>query len=235
MIVRLSALVVWILVAAAAVFWGLKMFVVPAPLPAGAQPVGMAPPLAGDLTRLLGAAPVAAAPVAAPPPDAATRFRLTGVVATRVARDPQGPAAPGLALISVDGKPPQAYRVGDTLDGQFALVSVGLRSARVDLRGGGSGFVLELPPPAPAATGVPVAYSATSPVVTAPGMQPMQPMPGEMAGQDPNQGVTLPNPSMVQQGQMLPLGQPQVSGGMLGATPPTMVQDASGRVRAATQ
>lgn len=237
MVVRISAWVVWSLAAAAAVFWGLRLFVAPTPVPERAQAVGMAPPLAGDLTRLLGAAPVNTPTAAPPPPDAATRFRLTGVVATRTARDPGGPAAPGLALISVDGKPSQAYRVGDALDDQFGLASVGLRSARIDARGGGGGFVLELPPPAPAATGLPVGYNpepqmnAMSPM--RPQMQSMppqaQPMPPGIEGQDPN-GVILPAAPLSPQGQMLPLGPPQAPGGMLGGN-----MDPNGRNRNMTQ
>lgn len=211
MTLRLSALLVWTLAAAAAVFWGLRLFVPAAPLPERTQLASLSPPVTGDLTRLLGAAPVAVAEAAVPPLEAATRFRLTGVVATRTDRDPQGPAAAGLALISVDGRPPRAYRVGDALDNDFRLASVGLRSARVGATGGTGSFLLELPPPTPAATGVPPSFGAVSGDPGAPGMmRPPPPVPGQA------------------QGQMLPVG-------VVPDMPPPAVGDPSGQNRMLTQ
>lgn len=185
MTLRFSALLVWILAGAAAVFWGMRLLVPATPLPDRTQVATGGPTLRGDLTRLLGAPPVAPAPTVAVAPDAATRFRLTGVVATRNTRDPSGPPAPGLALISVDGKPPQAYRVGDALDPQYTLASVGLRSARVTAGGGGAGFVLDLPPPTPPATGVPPSFGGAPPM-------PVPPVPPGTPGQGMPAGVVPP-------------------------------------------
>ena len=91
---RIATLGVWVAVAAAAVFWGMKLFVRTAPVPAQATTVSGSQALRGDLTRLLGAA--------AEPEDteepvvaAASRFRLIGVVAPR---SPKA-AGEGLALI----------------------------------------------------------------------------------------------------------------------------------------
>ncbi len=147
-------LVVWALAAAAAVAWGLKLFVNPTPVPAGAQVADTTPVLQADLTRLLGAdpaLPAAAAEEAAPPPDA--RFKLLGVVAPRqAAATGRGPRE-GVALIAIDGQTPRAYRVGARVDGDTVLQSVHARGAELGPRGGPARVALELPPPAPAATG----------------------------------------------------------------------------------
>lgn len=203
---RWSALLVWALAAASAVVWGLRLFTTATPVPAQAQVAATSAPLAGDLTRLFGApAPVLAAAPAAPP-DAASRFQLTGVVATR--RDAR---AGGVAIVAVDGRPPRAYRVGEAFDGQYTLAAVGLRSAQVAPRGGGAGFTLELPPPPVAATGVPAGLggaampglpaAATPPGVmpppapnTTPPGSPVMPVPGlaSVRGGPPNAGPGVP-------------------------------------------
>ena len=65
MTLRLSALLVWTLAAAAAVFWGLRLMTPAQALPERTQLAGMSPAVTGDLTRLLGAAsPVAVAEAA---------------------------------------------------------------------------------------------------------------------------------------------------------------------------
>jgi general secretion pathway protein C len=151
---RLMTLVVWALAAAAAVAWGLKLFVSPKPVPAGAQVADTTPVLQADLTRLLGAdppPPVAAAEEAAPPPDA--RFTLLGVVAPRQGAATRTGPREGVALIAIDGQTPRAYRVGARVDGDTVLQSVHARGAELGPRGGPARVALELPPPAPAATG----------------------------------------------------------------------------------
>ena len=147
-------LVVWALAAAAAVAWGLKLFVSPTPVPAGAPVADTTPVLQADLTRLLGAGPsppVAAAEAAAPPPDA--RFTLLGVVAPRHGGATRTGPREGVALIAIDGQAPRAYRVGARIDGDTVLQSVHARGAELGPRGGPARVALELPPPAPAATG----------------------------------------------------------------------------------
>ncbi|HWH83431.1 MAG TPA: type II secretion system protein N [Burkholderiaceae bacterium] len=163
MLARLSAFVIWALVAATAVFWGLRLLVRAPQAPAYAVPVGDATAVRADLTRLLGSAPVAAVSVAAAP-EAASRFKLWGVVAARDAN-----AAPGVALIAVDGKMPKAYPVGARIDDDLVLQSVSLRSASIAPSGGtGQTITLQLPPPVAAATG-----SLPLPGFGAPGMAPM--------------------------------------------------------------
>lgn len=145
MLARLTAFLVWALVAASAAYWGLRLLVRPQPAPAYALAVGDAGALRGDLSRLLGATPVAASPVAAAP-ELASRFKLLGVMASR-----QGDA--GYALIAVDAKPARAYAVGAPLDGNLVLQSVSLRSAAIGPAQGTAALTLEVPPLPTAATG----------------------------------------------------------------------------------
>ena len=105
---RLLSLLIWAAVAAAAVYWGLRLWVRPLPVPAQAVVAVSQLPASGDLTRLLGAAPPQPAPNE-PVAVADSRFRLLGVVAPRAGQ------ASGLALVSVDGKPARAVAVGREL------------------------------------------------------------------------------------------------------------------------
>lgn len=152
MLARLSAFVIWALVAATAVFWGLRLLVRPAPAPAYAIAVGDAAGVRGDLTRLLGSAPVAP-PVASAAPEAASRFRLLGIVAPKAVAAGGAGVSNGVALIAVDGKMPKAYAVGAPLDGDLVLKSVSLRTASIASGQGAPTITLELPPPVPPATG----------------------------------------------------------------------------------
>jgi general secretion pathway protein C len=111
--------ILWALVAAGAVYWGMKLAARPggpaiAPLatrtPVPADPVAVA--------RLLGASPAAAA---APVASLASRFALVGVVANR--------SHGGAALIAVDGKPAKPFRVGATVDPGLVLQAVEGRRA----------------------------------------------------------------------------------------------------------
>ena len=129
--------IVWALVAATAVYWGMKLIARPggpaiAPLavraPAPADPAAMA--------RLLGASPAAAAPAA----SLASRFALVGVVANR--------SHQGAALIAVDGKPAKPFRVGVAVDQGLVLQSVESRRAVLAATNDGPPVLtLELPLP----------------------------------------------------------------------------------------
>jgi general secretion pathway protein C len=151
---RVSSFVIWSLVAAVVVFWALRFSARPLQAPPYALAIGQAAPPRGDLARLFGAAPViVASGDATPLPDAASRFKLLGVMAPRGATADRG-GAYGLALIAVDGKPPRAYAVGSTLDDGLVLQSVGLRSAAIGVPEGARSVLLELPPPGAPATGM---------------------------------------------------------------------------------
>ena len=79
---------------------------------------------------------------AAPAVEAASRYRLVGVVAS-------GPDR-GAALIAVDGQPPKPYRVGAVLEGGLVLRSLAARQARLEPESGtGAAVELTLPPPNP--------------------------------------------------------------------------------------
>ena len=130
MLARLSAFVIWAVVAATAVFWGLRLLVRAPAAPAYTVAVGDAAAVRGDLTRLLGTAPIAP-PTAQATPEAASRFRLLGIVAPKQAAAGRTASAQGVALIAVDGKMPKAYAVGAPLDGDLVLQSVSLRTASI--------------------------------------------------------------------------------------------------------
>jgi len=183
----------WAAVAASAVFWGLKLFVPGTPVPPHASVAALAASPRGDLTRLLGADPVA--PVAALPP-ASARFQLVGVVAPRSAF----PSREGVALIAMDGKPPKAYRVGATLEDNLVLQSVAQRGASLGPRGGAATVALDIPPPAPAATGA--LPQAGAPPAALPSLVPSSvPRPGPP-------GFTAPPRVMLPPGGGRPAGEP---------------------------
>ena len=146
MLLRWLTFGVWAAVAASAVHWGLKLWVIAPTLPQAVSVADASPALRGDLSRLLGAdAPVPAA-AAAPEPTADARFSLLGVLSpksTQAARE-------GVALIAVDGKPAKAFRIGTVVDGQNVLQSVDARGATLGPRGGASLVALRLTPPATA-------------------------------------------------------------------------------------
>lgn len=152
MLARLSAFAIWALVAATAVFWGLRLFVSAPAAPAYAVAVGDAATVRGDLTRLLGTAPVVPVSAAATP-EASSRFRLFGIVAPKSGGSESSAAGRGVALIAVDGKIPKAYPVGAQIDGDLVLQTVSLRTVSIATGKGAPAITLELPRPLPAATG----------------------------------------------------------------------------------
>lgn len=156
MLARLSAFVIWALIAGTAVFWGFRFAVRPPAVPSHALATADSSVAGADLTRLLGAPPVAAQSVAQLP-EASSRFRLLGIVAPKRAH---AGAASGVALIAVDGKPPRAFAVGARVDDDLVLQSVSLRTASIGPAAGQIGpaagqksVVLEIPKLAAAATG----------------------------------------------------------------------------------
>ncbi|MCO5122447.1 MAG: general secretion pathway protein C [Rhizobacter sp.] len=160
---RLSAFVIWALVAAGVAFWGLRLVVRPAPLPAHVQslPGGVTP--GGDFTRLFGRTTIVETEAPAPVAES-SRFKLLGVLAPVPHANQTTASEYGVALIAVDGKTARPYAVGAALDAGLVLQSVGRRSASIGPAGGAASVVLELPPPAAPATGtLPVARSQYEP------------------------------------------------------------------------
>src|ERR1700709_1824149 len=106
---RLSAFVIWSLVAATAVFWCLRLFVTAPQAPSYAVAVGDSGAVRSALSLLLGASLVATAGTPSAP-AAGSRFRLLGIVAPKYVSAADVPSY-GVALIAVDGKMPKAYTV----------------------------------------------------------------------------------------------------------------------------
>ena len=181
-------LLVWLLAAGSALFWGLRLFVAAPPLPQRTPVASAAPVVRGDLTRLLGVdpPPPVAQAAAEPAPDA--RFQLVGVVAPRSA----AAAGEGLALIAVDGKPAKAYRVGALVDGQNVLKSVAARGATLGPLDGAALVALNIAAP-------PVAATGTLPS-TVPGNFQAQPIP-----QPVQRSSVPPPPTPVQVGEPSPV------------------------------
>lgn len=192
MLTRWSTFTLWALVAASAVYWGLRVFVQPAPAPAGTVVATAEGPLRGELQRLLGAdpAPIEQVEVAVADP----RFQLLGVLSAPGAKAERE----GVALIAVDDGPPRAYRVGMAVDGDTVLQAVHPRGAQLGPRGGLALVALELPPPAAAATGsLPglgggAAGSAGNAAGTQVFMPPGQPAPNFTRNRTPAAGMTPP-------------------------------------------
>lgn len=199
MLPRLTSLAAFTVAAtllASVVYWGLKLLVRAAAVPAHASLATAMLPPAPDWSRLFGvelAAVVAEA--TAPPPD--TRYQLIGVVAPRGAL---GAASGGLAVIAVDGKPPRTYRVGAVIDGPTVLQGVQQRGASLGPRGGAPTVSLQVAPLPTAATGVPTpAAPAAAPPPAFPGMPvpppPVQQVPGPAVPRTllpPNRGAIGP-------------------------------------------
>jgi general secretion pathway protein C len=145
MLVRLGSFVVWALVAASAVFWGLRLAgassATPAPIVALSD-VNVSPDAAARFWGRPATEPRIAM-AAVPRPDVSARFKLAGVAAPRFA----GQA--GLAVIAVDGRPPRVYRVGASVDGDLMLRNVSARAATLsssrDASNPQTSFVLEVP------------------------------------------------------------------------------------------
>ncbi|KQU67045.1 hypothetical protein ASE08_17195 [Rhizobacter sp. Root16D2] len=164
----------------------MRLFVRPIPAPSNAVTVATSVGLRGDLTRLLGAEPVAAVAEVSP---AANRFKLIGVMAAKTG--PEG-SAPGVALIAVDGKPARAFLAGARVDENWVLQTVSLRTASIGPMQGTPALVLEIPALPPPATGslppVDTASMQSNPAPMqppAPQMQPAPPMPAVQGGVPP--------------------------------------------------
>lgn len=197
---RVWSLLAWALVAASAVFWGFKLWARSLPVPAHATVASTAVALRGDFTRVLGADPVAPPPAAAETPAPDARITLVGVVSPKSQRH----AREGLALISIDGKPPKTYRVGAVVDGDRVLQAVSMRGASLGPVGGATQVSLNIAPPAEAARGrvgaEPVVVHSRHPGLPAPsigGQAPAGTLPGVDAPPPTETFTPAPNrPSM---------------------------------------
>lgn len=120
----LTTFSVWTLAAAVVAYWVLQFAGASAPASNAPSVVRLsqAEPALSDVQKALGAvtaAPAEAADVA----DVSARFVLSGVVASGWGQ--------GSALIAVDGQPPKAFKVGQTLADGVVLKSLSARQARL--------------------------------------------------------------------------------------------------------
>ncbi|MFN3887563.1 MAG: hypothetical protein ACK4MG_11420 [Aquabacterium sp.] len=149
---RFFALLTWAAVAASLAYWGLRWLAPPAAVPANATLVSPDTAVRGDLRRLLSgpARAAEATPVITASAELLSRIKLLGVVA------PRTPGGQGVALVSVDGKPPRALRLGDRVDGDLVLKGLTQRGADIGPAAGDGVVTLDLPLlPPPAAGSLP--------------------------------------------------------------------------------
>lgn len=137
----LTTLVLWALVAASAVYWGLRLSTPPAGQVAPATVTTPPAPDVQAIGRLLGAGSVAVAPTTpvAPVASASSRFALLGVLAGRS-------SGGGAALIAVDGRPAKPFRVGAVVSAGLVLLALEPRQAQLGAAGGPPSLTLEMPP-----------------------------------------------------------------------------------------
>lgn len=172
---RILALIIWAAVAASLAFWGLRWLAQPTAVPPNASAVSLDNAGKGDPHKLLMGPAKASGPSA---PDngqnamLAGRIKLLGVVAPKHPEDQTG-----VALISVDGKPPRAIRLGGVVDGQQVLRTLTQRGAEIGPAEGPTALTLDLPMlPAPA-TGVMPPVSGLSTASAAPPVMPPADLP----------------------------------------------------------
>jgi general secretion pathway protein C len=192
---RFFALVVWAAVAASVAYWGLRWLSRPAAVPANATPVSLDAAVKGDLRRLLLPPAKPTAGAAQNLSEAATltgRLKLLGVVAPRNEGETSG-----VALLSLDGKPARAVRIGMVIDGDYMLRTIDQHSIGIGKADGPVAASMDLPLMPPPATGAlvtpPVLRSTSMPSVAA--MQGGQQTPPSDAGnQAAPQGNDLSTP-----------------------------------------
>lgn len=182
MVARLLTGLVWLLAGASAVAWGLALSAQGKPVPAGATLAQAGAPVTADWSKLLGNAPVAAQ-VATAAPAADARFKLIGVVA------PRSGQRGGLALLSIDGKPPRALGVGREVEpGGLKVLSIQHREVGLG-QGDAVSVRLSLPVLPEATRGVPpgVAGGNSTGAVVVP-----QGLPGRVVSPPPLMGEPVP-------------------------------------------
>ena len=184
---RILALIIWAAVAASLAFWGLRWLAQPAAVPPNASAVSLDNAGKGDPHKLL-TGPLKASGPAAPDNGQnamlAGRIKLIGVVAPKNPEDKDG-----VALISVDGKPPRAVRIGGVVDGNQILKSLTQRGAEIGPTDGPTAVTLDLPTlPAPATGVIPVVAGLSTNTPQMPGgmQQPPNGQPASPTGEPPS-------------------------------------------------
>ena len=133
-VVNVVTAAVWTLAAASAVYWVLHWpkaeLAIAASVPAASNQATADQHV--PMARALGQA---VAQSASPALQTSSAYKLVGVIAS--------PSGQGSALIAVDGQPPKAYKVGQTVQDGWTLASLTARQAR--LKSSGAEVLLELP------------------------------------------------------------------------------------------
>lgn len=147
--VKFLTFALWLGVGASALAWLMPRWGAPAQPavpPAVAVPAQPSAPPA-DWSALW------SSPAASPGPTAPTmeaaRIRLVGVAG------PVRPSSQGVALLSLDGQTPRAYRPGDRVDEQRVVLEVTAHTVKIGEAGGPASLTLEAPRLPPPATGRP--------------------------------------------------------------------------------
>jgi general secretion pathway protein C len=156
MLIRFVTFVVWLVVGATAVAWIMPWIKPKASTPAApALTVSVENAvLPADWSPLLSRTP--AAPEVAVAPDAA-RFRLVGVAG------PVRASSGGVALLSIDGKPPRAFKPGETIEDGRVVMEVTAHTVKIGAPGGPASLILQAPLLPPPTTGVPAGLAPPSP------------------------------------------------------------------------
>jgi general secretion pathway protein C len=180
---RIFALIIWAAVAASLAYWGLRWLARPTGVPANATSVSLDGGAQGDLRRLLSGPVKASGPAVDPSAGSAlaSRLKLIGVVASRQEGD-----GTGVALLSIDGNPPRAVKVGGVIDGDMVLKSLTQRGASIGPADGPATTTLDLPLLPEATTGALPPVSGFSTGSGEPGLaRPPVGMPEQDAAQPP--------------------------------------------------
>ena len=123
----------------------------PRPFPRTRAPCPWTTRAKGDPRKLL-AGPAKAS---APPPRYGTERDVGGAHQTHRCRSAQNPEdKDGVALVSVDGKPPRALHVGDVVDAPHVIKRLTQRGAEIGPADGPTAVTLDLPTLPPPATGM---------------------------------------------------------------------------------
>jgi general secretion pathway protein C len=175
---RIFALIIWAAVAASLAYWGLRWLARPAGVPPNATSVSLNDGTQGDLRRLLSGPAKAGGQVVdqSAASALASRLKLLGVVASRHEGD-----GTGVALLSIDDKPPRAVKVGGVVEGDMVIQSLTQHGASIGPANGPATLTLDLPPLPDATTGSLPPVSGFSTDSAQPGMAPP---PGSMSEQD---------------------------------------------------
>lgn len=179
---RIFAFILWAAVAASLAYWGLRWLAPATGVPASATSVKLGGHIQSDYRRLFVAQSDQAAtgaPTADPGAAAQliSRLRILGAVAS-------AGTGGGVALMSIDGKPPRAVRVGSVIDGDMVLLALNQRQAEIGPAAGPALARVDLPVLPPPATGTLPPPQGVEPAtgMSAPPLSPARTAPGRMGG-----------------------------------------------------